>query len=73
MFSGGWAELPVTCDGTADVRAAPLPTRPLQQVVRPGKRWGYPLAPHRLESLPGVGLNHDEAGHHPVMLNVEGA
>jgi hypothetical protein len=73
MFSGGWAERPTTCDGAEDVRGAPLPTRPLQQVVRSGKGWGYPVAPHRLESLPGVGLNHDEARHHPVMLNVEGA
>jgi hypothetical protein len=32
----------------------------------------YPLAPHRIESLPGVGLDHDEARHNPVMLDVEG-
>jgi hypothetical protein len=39
----------------------------------PVESQGCPLTLHRMESLPGVGLDHDKAGRHPVMLDVEGA
>jgi hypothetical protein len=39
----------------------------------PVESQGCLLTSHHMESLSGVGLDHDKAGHHPVMLDVEGA
>ena len=58
------------CPGTA------LQQRVLTQsgaLFGPVESQGCSLTPHRMESLPGVGLDHDKAGHHPVMLDVESA